>query len=543
MKNKFNIASIDIDCKAESHRILNFYTRYMLKKFDFPKYDHSLFKTCPRYENYYSHVNEILINAKKNLFNGKNNLTYSPSKCIEIDLIVQRFLLRKYKINLKYNSKVKRKINTGYHSFKLSFKNFIKDIIFDLRERGGNHQTKQEFYRKINSQNNVLIISHDSRSYFDAYKNLPNKLSIFFNKKNLNTYIILPADIGISVIEKIRNFNYILKKLFKLSLTNTLKLSDYHFIITELYNYLYKNKLKKIFIRKKFIAVICSYIDSRYLPIYFEAAKELNIKFYNYDYSLGYPIKETKNLRYLPDTRKFCDVIFSNSIFRTEQYKISSNFLDNPPKILSHSCPQSDYSLNKGKIDNSKSSILKIGLVDNAFNDYYSINSEDINSIINLLIKTNYKIQFILQSKRGYLDKTLINLNVNNFQSGTKGDFSLLERSDILVSIGWQSIALKAASLYKKPLIFYNKNDFPYEENIFSLDKNKNLIIKNYCKKLWFCKNNFLDKFNNLFNDKKEFEILQKQSLNLISEIGFYHNKIEDYFDDYFKDLFLSDLK
>ena len=36
MKNKFNIASIDIDCKAESFRILNFYTRYMLKKFKFP---------------------------------------------------------------------------------------------------------------------------------------------------------------------------------------------------------------------------------------------------------------------------------------------------------------------------------------------------------------------------------------------------------------------------------------------------------------------------------------------------------------------------
>ena len=138
--------------------------------------------------------------------------------------------------------------------------------------------------------------------------------------------------------------NYILKKLFKLSLRNTLKLSDYHFIILELYNHLYKNKLKEIFIRKKFLAVICSYIDSRYLPLYFEAAKELNIKYYNYDYSLGYPINQTKNLRYLPDTRKFCDVIFSNSIFRTEQYKISSNFLDKSPKILSHFCPQSDYS-------------------------------------------------------------------------------------------------------------------------------------------------------------------------------------------------------
>ena len=69
------------------------------------------------------------------------------------------------------------------------------------------------------------------------------------------------------------------------------------------------------------------------------------------------------------------------------------------------------------------------------------------------------------------------------------------------------------------------------------------MLIKNYCKKLWFCKNNFLDSFNNFFKDQKEFEIIQTQSFNLIREIGFYQNKIEDYFDEYFKDLFLLDPK
>ena len=116
----------------------------MLKKFKLSLYDHSLFKTCPKYENYYSHINGILINAKKNLFQEKNNLIYSPTNCIEIDLIVKRFLLRKYKINLKYNIKVKSKNNTGYHSFKLNFRTFIRDIIFDLRERVGNNKTKRE---------------------------------------------------------------------------------------------------------------------------------------------------------------------------------------------------------------------------------------------------------------------------------------------------------------------------------------------------------------------------------------------------------------
>ena len=49
---------------------------------------------------------------------------------------------------------------------------------------------------------------------------------------------------------------------------------------------------------------------------------------------------------------------------------------------------------------------------------------------------------------------------------------------------------------------------FLMKDNIFSLDKNKNLRIKKYCKKLWFSKNNFLDKFNNFFKDEKQFEII-----------------------------------
>ena len=63
--NQFNIASIDIDCQSESHRILSLYTRYMLRKFKFGKYNHAIFKICPRYENYYLHINGLLISAKK----------------------------------------------------------------------------------------------------------------------------------------------------------------------------------------------------------------------------------------------------------------------------------------------------------------------------------------------------------------------------------------------------------------------------------------------------------------------------------------------
>ena len=103
--------------------------------------------------------------------------------------------------------------------------------------------------------------------------------------------------------------------------------------------------------------------------------------------------------------------------------------------------------------------------------------------------------------------------------------------------------SFKGSFFYKIPLIFYNKNGFPYEGNIFSLDKNKILRIKNYCKKLWFCKKIFLINLIIFLKMKKNLKIIQTQSFNLIREIGFYQNKIEDYFDDYFKDLFLIDPK
>ena len=95
--NQFNIASIDIDCQSESHRILSLYTRYMLRKFKFGRYNHAVFKICPRYENYYFHINGILITAKKNLYEKIPYFNYPPSRCKEIDLIVKRLLFKKYK--------------------------------------------------------------------------------------------------------------------------------------------------------------------------------------------------------------------------------------------------------------------------------------------------------------------------------------------------------------------------------------------------------------------------------------------------------------
>ena len=140
-----------------------------------------------------------------------------------------------------------------------------------------------------------------------------------------------------------------------------------------------------------------------------------------------------------------------------------------------------------------------------------------------------------MQSKRGYLEKELKKLNFNNFYSGEKGDFSKLGKSNFILSIGWQSTALKSASIFKKPLLFYSRNGFPYENNTFSLNKSKDFKIKKYCKNLWFNEQNLLYAINNIISSKDEFLNLTNDSFLLLKEIGFYENKIENYFRNYFK--------
>tara|TARA_Y100000589_G_C27179777_1_gene640265 strand:+ start:806 stop:2407 length:1602 start_codon:yes stop_codon:yes gene_type:complete len=531
----FNVPSIDNDTQAESHRILNLYTRYMLKKFKFSNYNHSIFKSCPRYQNYWAHLNGLLIKAKRNLYSKIYYLNYPPTSCKELDIIVKRFLYRKYNIVLYYNNKIRLKKNVGYQNFKFGFKYFLSDLFFDLRPRENNYCSNKEFYEVNKNHSNVLIISHDLFSINDTYKNLPKRLSLFLKKENINSKIIQPFDIGINIFEKIKHFRMILKKLYKCYLVSFLKLSDYHFIILELYSEIYKIKLKEYFSRKKYIFIINSYINDRYEPIYYEAAKQLNIKYFNYDYSLGYPVREISNLRYLPDTRKFSDIIFANSNFRKEQYKISTRFLKSPPKIYPSICPQSDYSSNKQVLNTFKLSNINIGIVDNNFDEDFAINKSDIDTLIELITNVDLKINFISQSKRGYLDKRFKKLNCYDFLTCKKGDFSKLKICNFIISIGWQGIALKAASIFKRPLFFYSKRGFPYDNNIFSLDKIKNIKIKRLCKRLWFNEKNLISELNIMINDKKYLKNFERDSLDFLNEIGFYENKIEDYFNLYFK--------
>ena len=60
----------------------------------------------------------------------------------KIDLIVKKFLLRKYKVNVNYIGGLKLKNNPGYINFRLKLLPFIRDLIFDLRPISSNNNNK-----------------------------------------------------------------------------------------------------------------------------------------------------------------------------------------------------------------------------------------------------------------------------------------------------------------------------------------------------------------------------------------------------------------
>tara|TARA_Y100001968_G_C18868544_1_gene486081 strand:- start:81 stop:521 length:441 start_codon:yes stop_codon:yes gene_type:complete len=146
-------------------------------------------------------------------------------------------------------------------------------------------------------------------------------------------------------------------------------------------------------------------------------------------------------------------------------------------------------------------------------------------------------MKYILQSKRGNLEKEFkkLNFNKNSYISGGKGDFSHLQNSNLIISIGWQSIALKAASAFNKPLIFYSKYEYPYKDYIFSINQKKNKLIDNLCSNLWITEEDLNNKFNGLFLDNQKFIRIKNISEKFLKELHFYQGDIEDYFLRYFK--------
>ena len=247
MQKEFHIAKVNIECEAESHRIMACYVRYMINRFKIRKYDHSLFLTCPRYYDYVFHINGLLLKARRNLFYRNKYFIYSSTGCKEIDILVKRFVMKRYKINLIYQGNYKDKKNILLKPFKLTFFLFLKDIIFDLKPK--KHSSKDLDFKNNQNQEGCLIISHDPYNYTQPYINLSKRLEKHFKNKNIESKVILPQEFGVSIFDKFINLFLIIKQLIiKLGFPSIFSISHIHFVIFSSYNLIYKNKLKNYFL-------------------------------------------------------------------------------------------------------------------------------------------------------------------------------------------------------------------------------------------------------------------------------------------------------
>ena len=536
MEKNIEIAKIYHECFGASYRILQCYFRYMIKKYKLGFFDHSIFPYCPHHFQYAKHINGILLLSKNAFENNKDSITYQASNCMEIDCLVERFVFKKYNIKLIYNNKLNDPKKRFFGSFKINIILFLKEIFFDLRKMKNDIYFSQS--KKISNEETYLILSqiYPNNKYLSPYRLLPNKLMQHFKVNNINSLNMLPNSIGLSFFDKLSNSFIIFFNLtIRLIRNRNISLSTIEFIILFFYRKIYKEKIKRFILKKNIKAIICSFLDLRYEPIYYEASRELKLKYYLYDYSIGYPIGNSIYLRYFPDTRKFGDVIFCNSDFRMEQYKKASSFLKNKNLFRPHTSGQSIY-LDNRKLNKIHSfNKYKIGVVDNIFSSDLLINYDDIYTLLRGLKLVDIDLEIIMHSKRGKSIQILRDLNINNYSCNTlKGDFSILKNIDLIISIGWQGAALQAASLFKKPLIFYSKNGYPYRENIFLFNKKKNKAMNQCCDFLWSNEKNFKKNLEELFFNKEYYLKVKDNSSKLLKDIGFCDLDLDYCFNKYF---------
>ena len=120
----------------------------------------------------------------------------------------------------------------------------------------------------------------------------------------------------------------------------------------------------------------------------------------------------------------------------------------------------------------------------------------------------------------------IIIFNKINFCKGIKGDFSLANNSDLVISIGFQGAAIKAASAFNKPVIFFSSDKNYFDKVSFSRDQifNQKLI---YCfKELIFDKQEISQLLSSKNKIKKDFSKILLKTYNFLELIGYTNNTI-----------------
>lgn len=455
-------------------------------------------------------ITELIIKRYK-LKEQNTDLYINKLKDKYVNIILKKYFLKRYNINVKFVSIGKiitpsKQIHFPYKSSNpLSIFALLKSIPLKTKKISNKFLTTKIL--EISSFNKTKKPYHIEKNE----KYIQEKIcSIDFSE--INKYGLNKCKSLLFICSKlISNFT----KLEPMDLYNISKYNLLFDYFQTIMNKLYIHNIS-IFLNKINIEyLLCSHRSFNNENLLYTACKLSSIKSIASDFSLGYPLKNIYKKDLALTIRP--DILMVNCLFRKEQYTIANKYYINSGnnlKIINCNCMQVDYAKNNYRIlYNIKNQRYKfiVSIFDNNYGENLAIRKKYTEDIAEYLHNSCKDIYCIVHSKNKYfhLENELYK-NKIDFCKGDKGDFSLSINADLIISIGFQGSAIKAASTFNKPIIFFSSD-------------------KNYFDKLMFFEDQILNKklietFNDLKYGRSEIELLLSSEIN--SEENF--NKILD---------------
>ena len=438
-----------------------------------------------------------------------------------INLYLRRYFKKHYRINLKFVGLGKMIIPKRqiYYSYKysnplsllsifnlISFKTHrIPDKLLKSKilEVSSFKKIKKPYH--INKKETCLDNKVFSLDFNDLNKFGLNKFksTLFLFKKLVNNILKLQLD----DIHKITKYNLFI---------------DYLQInINRLFMYNISAFLKKVNIEY----LLCTHRSITYESLIYKVCKSAGVKSIVSDFSLGYPLKNIYKKEISLTTRP--DILMVNSLFRKEQYSIANrDYINsgNKLEIINCNCIQVEYSKrNSADPNNIKKSSDKINLsiFDNNYGENLAIRKKYTEDLSKTFYPFKDDIYCFVHSKLNiyYLENEL-SKNKINFCKAFKGDFSLANNSDLVISIGFQGAAIKAASAFNKPIIFFSSDKKYFDKVSFFGDQKLNQQLIYTFKKLIFGKQEILLLLSSKGNIETELNKISIKTNKFLELIG-----------------------
>ncbi len=471
---------------------------------------------------------ELTINSSK----SNKFIFHSPTSGNRIvDLLFKKYYLNKnnIKIRIHYFSKIiKPKDDLKFIYKKVTFNGsaFLYPLLKPIKFRENNFSS-------------FGFIHHENIAKNYPYNKLKNDLTIFRKFVSLNYLLIY--QIGSKDFSKflriIISYSW---NLIKGNIVAIVSRNLYGEIIQTISNQIYYqcciNTIKKYDLK----IIICSCISLTYENILYKACKDMNTISIFYDYSMGYPGYQRGNSLIGTsqiDCNRNPDYIFTFGDQRCKQYDYKkSNLLDRKSITYNSLCPQIEFAREKSrktKYQNSSeqtkfynSNHPKVSIFDNIYGYNFYITKKDVIFCIDALDQSNLKNSILCHNKRrGFLESYLKKTNLS-YMIQNKGDFSNTYYSDYVISIGYQSAAIKAAFSFEKPIIFFTENKSFFENANFFTNEIKNQKILKIISKLTFNNKSLRTYLVNKDKYSQFISQIKKYSKLLLEELGLKTNLI-----------------